>query len=454
MSDAIKNNIKRAREYTSMELSLALKPWRQVTLYKRQHSFVLPQFELEQKHLAHQQSEEEAALHEYRNRINEYEQGLTNGKNWEYYKKVVNPYELVYTQKKYDNFPESICTLKPLSRSYFKMLEIFDIIQFRNMFPWDEPIKSAHVCEGPGGFIEALFDEAHRDGRRVQTSIAMTLRSSQTNVPGWKRASQFLQKNRNIKIIYGEDNTGNILKASNQQYFIDYSTNAKYGGKVHLFTADGGFDFSCNYENQEQLIFPLLIASTKIGLEVLKPGGVFVLKLFDFYQKSTTDLLYFLSLHFQEWTLYKPAMSRPCNPEQYFIGKGFLGCSDEVLDVMRVWCSMVEHAQPVEYLYKAEYPHDFQKMLEKLRTNSFESQIAYLEWVFFLIDRNDEQLEQQFLRRNEKTSQEWCERFHVPISLSYYPSAEESHTCPPISGPQSPRPDAGKDDPLPCGPAL
>ena len=436
-----------------MELSSALKPWRQVVLCKRHHSFVLSQFELEPKQITHQQSEEEGALHEYRNRINEYEKGLTNGKNWEYYKKVVNPYELVYTQKKYENFPESICTLKPLSRSYFKMLEIFDILQFRKMIPYDEPIKSAHVCEGPGGFIEALFDEAQRDGRRIQTSIAMTLRSSQTNVPGWKRASQFLQKNRNIKIIYGEDNTGNILRACNQQYFIDYSTNPKYGGKVHLFTADGGFDFSCDYENQEQLIFPLLMASTKIGLEVLKPGGIFVLKLFDFYQKSTTDLLYFLSLHFQEWTLYKPAMSRPCNPEQYFLGKGFLGCSDEVLDVMRIWCSMVENKQPLDYLCKAEYPKEFQKTLERLRKDSFESQISYLEKVFFLINRDDEQLVQHFLRRNAMTSQEWCERFHVPISWSHCPSVEESQICPPVSGPQSPRPDAEKGDPRPCDPA-
>jgi len=414
----------------------AVKPWTQVTLCKRQHLFSLPQFELEPKPQEHPQSQEEVTLHDYRNRIHEYEMRLSNGKNWEYYKKVVNPYELVYTQKKYDNFPDSICTLKPLSRSYFKMLEIFEIIRFRELFPSNESVKSAHVCEGPGGFIEALFEEMAQHGRRVQTSIAMTLRSSQTNVPGWKRASQFLQKNRNIKIIYGEDNTGNILKTENQQYFIDYCTNTKYGGKVHLFTADGGFDFSCDYENQEQLIFPLLMASTKIGLEVLRPGGVFVLKLFDFYQRSTTDLVYFLSLHFQEWTLYKPAMSRPCNPEHYFVGKGFLGCSDEVLDVMRVWCSMVENKQPLDNLYKGEYPKDFKKTLEELRTESFQSQISYLEKVFLLIDKDDEQLVQEFLKRNEKTSQEWCLRFHVPISSNHCPSAEESRTCPPISDPQ------------------
>jgi 23S rRNA U2552 (ribose-2'-O)-methylase RlmE/FtsJ len=227
--------------------------------------------------------------------------------------------------------------------------------------------------------------------------------------------------------------TGNILKVENQQFFIDYCTSSKYGGKVHLFTADGGFDFSCNYENQEQLIFPLLLASSKIGLEVLRPGGVFVLKLFDFYYKSTLDLIYFLSLHFQEWTLYKPSMSRPCNPEQYFIGKGFLGCSDEVMDVMRVWCSMIDNKQHVDMLCKTDYPREFKKIIEELRHQSFQSQIEYLERVFFLIDQNDETLVQKFLKKNEKTSYEWCQRFHVPIASNRFPLTEVSHSDPPAS---------------------
>jgi len=408
------------------------RPFRLMKLFKRPHYFILSHFELEVSVKEHIQLEEEKTLHEYRNRINEYEQTLTNGKNWEYYKKVVNPFELVYTQKKYDIFPDSLCTLKPLSRSYFKMLEIFDLIHFRDLINGNEYIKSAHVCEGPGGFIEALFDEAGKTGSKIQASIAMTLRSSQTNVPGWKRATNFLQRNKNIKIIYGEDGTGNILKIDNQQYFIDYCTNPKYGGHVHLFTADGGFDFSCNYENQEQLIFPLLLASTKIGLEVLRPNGVFVLKLFDFYYKSTIDLIYFLSLHFQEWTLYKPSMSRPCNPEQYFIGKGFLGCSDEVMDVMRVWCSMIDNNQKIDELVKVDYPKDFKKIIEELRNQSFQSQIEYLERVFFLIDQNDEKLVEKFLKKNERTSYEWCQRFHVPIS-NRFPLAEELHNDPPTS---------------------
>jgi 23S rRNA U2552 (ribose-2'-O)-methylase RlmE/FtsJ len=393
------------------------RPWETITFFKRNN--VNNTCELESTKSNHIITEEEETLHEYRNRINEYESILDSTHNWEYYKKIVNPYELVYTQKKYEDFPDSISIVKPLSRSYFKMIEMLQITNFFKMFKY-ENVRTAHVCEGPGGFIEALFEEAIKNRKRIQTSIAMTLKSKQTNVPGWKRASQFLQKNKNIRILYGHDETGNILKPENQQYFIDYCVNPDYGGKMDIFTADGGFDFSCDYSKQEKMIFPLLLASTKIGLEVLKKGGVFILKLFDFYEKSTLDLLYFLSCHFTEWTLYKPAMSRPCNPEQYFIGKGFTGCSNETLDVMRVWCSIIESSQPLESLIKSELPSDFKKNITELRTASFTKQTEYLEKVFFIIDKKDDKIIKNYLKKNERTSYDWCVKFKVPITNRTY----------------------------------
>jgi cap2 methyltransferase len=404
-----------------MDISIqsdGIKLWHNLKLYKKSDISVSQIFELKENKKEHNVSEEEKTLHEYRNRIDEYEQNLKDGKNWEYYKKIVNPYELVYTQKKYDNFPDSICLLKPLSRSYFKMVEILDLINFFTYIQSDN-LRTAHVCEGPGGFIEALYDEASHNQKRVLLSVAMTLKSKQTNIPGWRRATRFLLKNRSVRILYGEDETGNIMKPENQQYFIDYCVNPIYGAKMDLFTADGGFDFSYDYDKQEEMIFPLLVASTKIGFEVLKRGGVFILKIFDFYNKSTTDLLYFLSQHFNEWTLYKPSISRPCNPEHYFIGKGFTGCSDEVLDVMRLWCNMLENNQPLDSLYKVDYNAEFKRIIEELRKKSFKTQTEYLEKVFFIIDRNDEKVIQKYLKKNQKTSYDWCVRFKVPICSSH-----------------------------------
>jgi len=405
--------------------------WESIRLYGRTQILGIPILESNQQE--HVLSEEEKSLHKCRNRINVYEETLLNGRNWEYYKKIVNPYELVYTQKKYQNFPESMCFLKPLSRSYFKMIEMADLIHFFQMFP-GESIRSAHVCEGPGGFIEALFEEATKYNRKMHMSIAMTLKSKRTNVPGWKRATYFLQKNKNVRIIFGEDDTGDIMKPENQQYFIDYATNVEYGGKVHIFTADGGFDFSCDYTKQEQMVFPLLLASVKIGVETLKVGGVFILKLFDFYDDATVDLLFFLSHFFEEWTLYKPGMSRPCNPEHYFIGKGFIGCSDHALDVLRLWCSMVENHQPLDQLFQVDRStNSFYGTIDQLRKKSFHTQTAYLERVFDMIEKNDDEQIRSQLTHHEKTSYDWCIRFNVPMYAHRRRLIEESQSDRPIS---------------------
>ena len=185
---------------------------------------------------------------------------------------------------------------------------------------------------------------------------------------------------------------------------------------------------------QETMVFPLLLASTKIGLEVLKVGGVFVLKLFDFYHQCTIDLLRLLSFHFEEWLLYKPCMSRPCNPEHYFIGKGFTGCSDKVLDVMRLWCSMLEHGQPLESLF---VPHCMDcDWLQQVRHASFQLQTEYLERVFSIIDTNNDEEICAYLKRNERSSYEWCMRFKVPIFSRRCRSIEASQSDPQASFPQ------------------
>ena len=136
-----------------MDVSHNSKSWEHFIFYKRSEHIGLA-FHLAPTTYKHISSTTENELYEYRNRINQYSQ-MVMPNNWEYYKKIVNPYELVYTKKKYKNFPECISTVRPLSRSYFKMIEIMDLCGFFHQ--QGKSIRTAHVCEGPGGFIEALY---------------------------------------------------------------------------------------------------------------------------------------------------------------------------------------------------------------------------------------------------------------------------------------------------------
>jgi 23S rRNA U2552 (ribose-2'-O)-methylase RlmE/FtsJ len=357
---------------------------------------------------AHTFSPEELALHKLRKRINEYEK-VTGTSEWEYYKKIVNPYELIYTQKKYPNFPDSVCILHPLSRSYFKMIEMLGISDFFVGLKPSQKIRSAHVCEGPGGFIEGFLDQVERHKVQCVAATAITLKPRQPNVPGWKRASAFLQKHRNIRISYGSDGTGDLLQYENQNEFITTA------GKVRLFTGDGGFDFSMNYDAQEQTIFPLLIASVRVGFEVLQEGGMMILKFFDTYYDGTKDLMYFLTQHFSKWTFYKPATSRPCNPEIYFIGQIFRPPPPSVLYILRGWSKATCFQDAPLRLFRSERP----PIPLLTSTRLIQSQIAYLEKVFDLVESTEKEcIIKQMLQIHEVISWRWCYAFGVPTYAS------------------------------------
>ena len=84
---------------------------------------------------------------------------------------------------------------QPLSRSYFKLWEImcdFNLLQ--------EKRKCSILClaEGPGGFIEALIN--YRKNKYTDDILGITLKSTDKDVPGWKKSSNFLKNNKNIKI--------------------------------------------------------------------------------------------------------------------------------------------------------------------------------------------------------------------------------------------------------------
>ena len=368
--------------------------------------------------------EDEKHLYSLRDKIEMYEDvsGATKGV-WEYYKKMVNPYELVYTQPKYADYPKSVCLLNPLSRSYFKMIEILAVARF---FEDHEGIRlrSAHVCEGPGGFIEGFYDECERRRIVPLSATAMTLRPHQANVPGWKRAANFLQKHRTVQILYGADNTGNILNYANQEAFIAACQ------KVSLFTGDGGFDFSTDYATQEEAVFPLLIASTRIGFECMRTGALFVLKFFDMHHAATADLLCFLALHFRTWTLYKPATSRPCNPEHYFIGVDYKGCVGESLDILRTWSAAVHEGKKLQRLIKPESvaPTEIAHALEEIRAMAVHQQVDNLSNVFGLIDSGATIISKSTAAIHEVMSYDWCRTFNVPVHPDRALSIEASRS--------------------------
>ena len=158
---------------------------------------------------------------------------------WDNIKKYTNPYEFIHTLIPGNKI--SISKLKPLSRSFYKMIELwkmFKLGEIKNVHPSSPPqlsppstIKTFHLAEGPGGFIEAT---SYMRKNANDIYYGMTLLNEDPGCPGWKKSNTFLENNPNVKIVNGEDGTGDILKLENYKYCKD-----RFMNSMDIITADG-----------------------------------------------------------------------------------------------------------------------------------------------------------------------------------------------------------------------
>jgi 23S rRNA U2552 (ribose-2'-O)-methylase RlmE/FtsJ len=234
------------------------------------------------------------------------------GEEWNTHKKYTNPYEYIYT-----NSPRtSVCRYKPISRAYFKMIEILNTFNFPS-FDSPKPLQMFALAEGPGGFIEAVLNHRNNPADKY---YGMTIEDpTDGEVPGWKKTTSFLKSNPNVFLEKGADATGNILNMENFKHVV-----AKYKNSCEFVTGDGGFDFSTDFNSQEINITRLLFGQIAYAVCIQKYGGCFVLKCFDCFYKASAELIYLLSTMYEKVYVVKPNTSRYANSERYLVCINFL----------------------------------------------------------------------------------------------------------------------------------
>lgn len=230
---------------------------------------------------------------------------------WDKYKKYTNNYEFIHTQ--IPNTKISISKYKPLSRSYFKMVEIINTFKLLNKY--NNEIKTFHLAEGPGGFIEAI---ANMRKNKNDSYVGITLINKHSTIPNWNKCKDVMKKHKNIALEYGSDDTGDILSPDNLSYCFQ-----KYKNSMDIITADGGFDFSSDFNNQEKLACNLIFAEICFAILTQKKGGNFIIKFFDIFTLASVDLLYILSCFYTNIAITKPCTSRTANSEKYIVCENF-----------------------------------------------------------------------------------------------------------------------------------
>eukprot|EP00457_Paulinella_chromatophora_P001954 gb/GEZN01001957.1/.p1 GENE.gb/GEZN01001957.1/~~gb/GEZN01001957.1/.p1 ORF type:complete len:825 (-),score=138.84 gb/GEZN01001957.1/:148-2622(-) len=185
----------------------------------------------------------------------------------------------------------------------------------------------ADVCAGPGGFSEymlhALKWRAKGFGFTLAGKMDFKLSKFNSNAP-----------THSFKAYYGQDETGDITVTANMQDFAEKAWKETGGKGLDVVLADGGFLFEGKENLQELLVRQLVLCQCTLGMALLKPGGVLLVKVFDTWTPFTVHVCFLVSQHFDRFAIVKPHQSRPANSERYLLGVGFKSAKPKVVDYL------------------------------------------------------------------------------------------------------------------------
>lgn len=217
--------------------------------------------------------------------------------------------------RKATNIYESPCNIgniknkKIVSRAFYKLWEI--------LFDFNVPTKgdTFHICDAPGGFIQAMLAYKH-DTFDIAFTVSLTSDTNQ-DVPQYNKS---VLSNKNVVVIEST-NKNDITKCDT---IIDILKKLKPHTNINVITGDGGVtEKNGDYNNKEVNHITLISSQILLGLSVLNEKGYFILKIFDIYTFDTVQLILLLNCCFEEIFVTKPSTSRPTNSEKYIVCKNF-----------------------------------------------------------------------------------------------------------------------------------
>jgi len=334
---------------------------------------------------------------------------------WDKMKKIANPYELIYTtySKKYKK--ESIANYKPISRSFYKLWEINN---YFNLL--DSNIKEHYIsnlAEGPGGFMEALIKYGNTGHQLDLKLFGLTLYPNNKYIPDWTKMKHNFLLN-NINISYGD-----LYKWSDIEKYIKNFDNKK----CSLVTADGGFDYSNNFNGQEIDSYKIIFAEIFLALLILENGGNFVCKIFDIYSLFSLKLIYILTTCFSEIYIYKPLTSRPANSEKYIICKNFSGldmnAKNKIIELFKKIETMNITNEIVLDFKGINLNNNFINIINIVNEKYLNNQLFYIDKIVELIEDKDFNEKYDYIISEQvKNAVNWCEHNKININkqCEYY----------------------------------
>ena len=308
-----------------------------------------------------------------------------NSHAWDLMKRYTNAFETVTKTHK-----------PPVSRSYYKLLEI--MVDHRDSLSLIGE-SALFIAEGPGGFVEAFYDYTAKTCKNVYCN---TLISSNKQVPSWKiPTSQMSSRSFSPTFLNGADGTGDLLKTEN---IVDMISEIQ--DKVDFITSDGGFDFSSDFNGQEVNSINLLASAMHLALSVQRPGGSFVLKIFDISLPDTFALLHILWKSYRKVVITKPFTSRPANSEKYVVCMDFIGYDVRDADYL-------VGPQKLD-ISRVRLPRSFVDQVVKYNTEFAANQICNIKATLDMIQsKNLDRLIADSMKKQKQCAEQWSRKYGI-----------------------------------------
>jgi len=243
----------------------------------------------------------------------------------QFYKQIVNPYELIMKDKeKGINYEELYTSFhsgvkNPISRAYFKALEILVLHGFTNKVIK----KAATLGDAPGGFAQCI-GQVFPEAKIMTTSL---------NIEGAIKYAPEMSKNKRIKIDTLVTGTGDLLNEKNLRYLHETHND------LDLILCDGALGYDSEKEVAQS---GLLLAEIIAVLGMLNVGGSACFKLYKTWNRLTLDIFHVLVKYFEVSLIYKCRASRIASSETFFVAKRFIGISnDELNELLAILASVI-----------------------------------------------------------------------------------------------------------------
>lgn len=296
--------------------------------------------------------------------------------NWSTYRKLFT--SLLFLNYYHNKENIGIFKKNVLSRSYFKMIEMHNDYNICKMHI--NTIKVAFIAEAPGGFIEALY-KIRNNYNDNYYGISLIDKNT-LNIPTWYNLQKKMRYKNNLTLLLGKNNDGDIYQLINIFNFI------KNIGKnsCDLVTADGGFDFTNDYVNQEYNFTRLFLCEIVLALNLQKIGGNFVIKCFDLTNILSIKIFYILCHYYEKIIITKLNTSRKTNSERYIICKNLKSYIEpnimkNLFDIILKWDNNIKNNKKIIDIFNFNINKHFINKLEQYNSWFFEKQIDIYRYI-------------------------------------------------------------------------